>query len=64
MDQIMLITINNVGNSIVNWKITMELILSLKVEVMLQKHKIHNLGPNYDKDLSVKHLLWMELVDK
>lgn len=42
MDQIMLITINNVGNSIVNWKITMELILSLKVEVMLQKHKIHN----------------------
>lgn len=37
MDQIMLITINNVGNSIVNWEINMELILSLKVGVMLQE---------------------------
>lgn len=42
MDQIMLITINNVGNSSVNWEITMELILSLKDGVILQEQKIHN----------------------
>lgn len=42
MDQIMLITINNVGNSIVNWEITMELILAMKDRVMLQEQKIHN----------------------
>lgn len=50
MDQIMLITINNVGNSIVKWEITMELILSLKVGMMLWEHKIHNERRKYDKD--------------
>lgn len=38
----MVITINNVGNSIVNWEITTELIFSLIVGMMLQEHKIHN----------------------